>query len=179
VSTIRQPRRRTGDAASSRSGAGIFSFKKTLLSGERPLGQGAAINVITNPGSNNFHGSPLAFPRPGPERRQSREWGWHYIHRQTRHTSRQWFGAPPADQSRRKLFAFFAFERQRSTPRLLETPQAFQECSLVTNWEHSRLQPSPRPFFENRLQTDRPRLHLQFQEFRIFLSLHAGQQQPE
>ena len=92
---------------------------------------GAAINVITKSGSNNFHGSAFGFFRdqalnadqqvPNSDGTSSP--------RQSRLYSRQWFGGSIGGPIKKdKLFAFFALERQREHTSIAESPNAFQNC---------------------------------------------------
>jgi len=115
---------------------------------------GAAINVITKSGTNNFHGSGFGFFRneafnadqklPDPANNTTISQGVPY--------SRQWFGGSIGGPIKKdKLFAFFAMERQREHTSLAESPSALSQLQLVTALGAQPAAVIPRPFFENRL----------------------------
>src|ERR1043166_8964313 len=119
---------------------------------------GAAINVITKSGSNNFHGSGFGFFRDqalNADQKLANGDGT----TSTGHPaySRQWFGGSVGGPIKKdKFFGFFAFERQREHTAIAESPTAFQQLSLVAalNSPNLAAQPAstiPTPFFENRL----------------------------
>ena len=114
---------------------------------------GAAINVITKSGSNNFHGSAFGFFREqafnADEKLPNGDGTTSSINPPY---SRQWFGGSIGGPIKKdKFFGFFAFERQREHTALAESPTAFQELSLVTNLGAQPATTIPTPFFENRL----------------------------
>src|SRR6266852_6278112 len=93
-----------------------FQVSTQRFSAVNGRSEGAAINVITKSGSNNYHGSAFGFfrdvalnaaqklPNPGLNR----------IDKVTPPYSRQWFGGSIGGPIKKdKLFAFFAYERQR------------------------------------------------------------------
>ncbi len=114
---------------------------------------GAAINVITKSGSNNFHGSAFGFFRAQAlNADQKVPNGDGTTSSVNPPYSRQWFGGSIGGPIKKdKLFAFFAFERQRENTSIAESPKAFQELSLVTNLGAQPATTVPTPFFENRL----------------------------
>ena len=114
---------------------------------------GAAINVITKSGSNNFHGSAFGFFRDQAlNADQKLANGDGTTSSSNPPYSRQWFGGSIGGPIKKdKLFAFFALERQREHTSLAESPIAFQELSLVTNLGAQPISTVPTPFFENRL----------------------------
>jgi hypothetical protein len=116
--------------------------------------EGAAINVITKSGSNHYHGSAFGFfrdqalnaaqqlPHPSLNR-------FDYI---TPPYSRQWFGGSIGGPIMKdKLFAFFAYERQREHTSIAEVPDALAQLNLVTSLGAQPSATVPTPFFENRL----------------------------
>jgi outer membrane receptor protein involved in Fe transport len=114
---------------------------------------GAAINVITKSGTNKVHGSAFAFFRE-----QAFNTDQKLANGDGTTTSanppyeRQWFGGSVGGPIKKdKLFAFFAFERQREHTSIAEAPQALSELSLVTNLGAQPAAIVPTPFFENRL----------------------------
>jgi len=119
---------------------------------------GAAINVITKSGSNNFHGSAFGFFRDQAlNADQKLANGDGTTSTSNPAYSRQWFGGSVGGPIKKdKLFGFFAYERQREHTAIAESPTAFQQLSLVAsvNSPRSAVQPAstiPTPFFENRL----------------------------
>ncbi|HEX3586094.1 MAG TPA: TonB-dependent receptor [Candidatus Angelobacter sp.] len=114
---------------------------------------GAAINVITKSGSNNFHGSAFGFFRAQAlNADQKVANGDGTTSSVNPPYSRQWFGGSIGGPIKKdKLFAFFAYERQREHTSIAESPSAFQELSLVTSLGAQPATTVPTPFFENRL----------------------------
>jgi carboxypeptidase family protein/TonB-dependent receptor-like protein len=115
---------------------------------------GAAINVITKSGSNNFHGSAFGFFReqafnadeklPDPANNTTVSVNGPY--------SRQWFGGSVGGPIKKdKFFGFFAMERQREHTSLPEQPSALTQLNLVTSLGAQPAAIIPRPFFENRI----------------------------
>jgi hypothetical protein len=114
---------------------------------------GAAINVITKSGSNNFHGSAFGFFRDQAlNADQKTANGDGTTSTANPPYSRQWFGGSIGGPIKKdKLFAFFAMERQREHTSIAESPTAFSELQLVTNLGAQPASTIPTPFFENRL----------------------------
>jgi hypothetical protein len=114
---------------------------------------GAAINVITKSGTNNFHGSAFGFFREQAfNADQQVPNGDGTTSSANPPYSRQWFGGSIGGPIKKdKLFAFFAMERQREHTSIAESPIAFQELSLVTNLGAQPASVIPTPFFENRI----------------------------
>ena len=131
-----------------------FQVSTQRFSAVNGRSEGAAINVITKSGSNNYHGSAFGFfrdvalnaaqklPNPGLNR----------IDKVTPPYSRQWFGGSIGGPIKKdKLFAFFAYERQREHTSLAESPAALTQLNLVTSLGAKPSATVPTPFFENRL----------------------------
>src|SRR6478609_1559076 len=114
---------------------------------------GAAINVITKSGSNNFHGSAFGFFRDQAlNADQKTAKGDGTTSSINPPYSRQWFGGSVGGPiNKDKFFGFFAFERQREHTAIAESPTAFQQLSLVTALGAQPASTIPTPFFENRL----------------------------
>jgi hypothetical protein len=130
-----------------------FQISTQRFSAVNGRSSGAAINVITKSGTNNYHGSAFGFFREqnfNADQKQANGDG-------TTTTanppySRQFFGGSFGGPVKKdKLFAFFAMERQREHTSLAEAPQAFSELSLVTNLGAQPISIVPTPFFENRI----------------------------
>jgi carboxypeptidase family protein/TonB-dependent receptor-like protein len=130
-----------------------FQISTQRFSAVNGRSSGAAINVITKSGTNNFHGSAFGFFREQAfNADQTQANGDGTTSKANPPYSRQWFGGSIGGPIKKdKLFGFFAFERQREHTSLAEDPQAFQELSLVTNLGAQPSQVIPTPFFENRL----------------------------
>jgi hypothetical protein len=131
-----------------------FQVSTQRFSAVNGRSSGAAINVITKSGSNNFHGSAFGFFRdqalnadqklPDPANNTTTSSNPPY--------SRQWFGGSIGGPLKKdKLFAFFAMERQREHTSLSEQPSAFTQLQLVTALGAQPATVIPRPFFENRI----------------------------
>src|SRR6266446_5576918 len=131
-----------------------FQVSTQRFSAVNGRSEGAAINVITKSGSNNYHGSAFGFFRdvalnaaqklPDP--------GNNTYDYKTPPYSRQWFGGSIGGPIKKdKLFAFFAYERQREHTSLAESPAALTQLNLVTSLGAKPSATVPTPFFENRL----------------------------
>jgi hypothetical protein len=114
---------------------------------------GAAINLITKSGSNNFHGSAFGFFRDQAlNADQTVANGDGTTSKVNPPYSRQWFGGSIGGPIKKeKVFAFFAYERQREHTALAESPLALTQLSLVTALGAQPASTIPTPFFENRL----------------------------
>ncbi len=130
-----------------------FQISTQRFSAVNGRSSGAAINVITKSGSNNYHGSAFGFFREqnfNADQKQANGDG-------TTTTAnppyeRQFFGGSIGGPIQKdKLFGFFAIERQREQTSIAEAPQAFRELSLVTSLGAQPISTVPTPFFENRL----------------------------
>jgi hypothetical protein len=130
-----------------------FAVSTQRFSAVNGRSAGAAINVITKSGSNNFHGSAFGFFREQAfNADQKVPNGDGTTSTINPPYSRQWFGGSFGGPIKKdKLFGFFAFERQREHTSIAESPTAFQELSLVTNLGAQPATTVPTPFFENRL----------------------------
>jgi hypothetical protein len=133
-----------------------FQISTQRFSAVNGRSEGAAINVITKSGTNNYHGSAFGFfrdqalnaseklPNPGNTTNP-------YTY-STPPYSRQWFGGSIGGPIKKdKLFAFFAMEREREHTALAENPTALAELNLVTSLGAQPAATVPTPFFENRI----------------------------
>ncbi len=131
-----------------------FQISTQRFSAVNGRSAGAAINVITKSGTNNFHGSAFGFFRdqafnadqqlPDPANNSTRSVSLPY--------TRQWFGGSIGGPIKKdKLFGFFAMERQREHTSLAESPAALTQLNLVTSLGAQPASVIPRPFFENRI----------------------------
>jgi outer membrane receptor protein involved in Fe transport len=130
-----------------------FSVSTQRFSAVNGRSAGAAINVITKSGSNNFHGSAFGFFRDQAlNADQKLANGDGTTSTSNPPYSRQWFGGSIGGPIKKdKLFAFFAMERQREHTAIAESPTAFQQLSLVTALGAQPASTIPTPFFENRI----------------------------
>jgi outer membrane receptor protein involved in Fe transport len=127
-----------------------FVISTQRFSAANGRSEGAAINMITKSGTNNFHGSAFGFFR---EQQFNAENVFEQQSGQKGPYSRQFFGGSlGAPIIKDKLFGFFAFERQREHTSISEDPTALSELETAKA-AGLAAQPSPiiaRPFFENR-----------------------------
>ncbi|HEX4605699.1 MAG TPA: TonB-dependent receptor [Candidatus Angelobacter sp.] len=130
-----------------------FQISTQRFSAVNGRSAGAAINVITKSGSNNFHGSAFGFFRDQAlNADQKLANGDGTTTNSNPPYSRQWFGGSIGGPIKKdKLFAFFAYERQREHTSISEAPLALSELSLVTSLGAQPTATVPTPFFENRL----------------------------
>jgi hypothetical protein len=131
-----------------------FQVSTQRFSAVNGRSEGAAINVITKSGSNNYHGSAFGFFRdralnaaqklPDPANNT--------FVSSTPPYSRQWFGGSIGGPIKKdKLFAFFAMERQREHTSIAEQPTSLTQLNLVTSLGAQPAATVPTPFFENRI----------------------------
>ena len=131
-----------------------FQISTQRFSAENGRSQGAAINMITKQGTNNYHGSVFGFFREGvldtDQKVPDGQGGFTRAHPDY---SRQFFGGSVGGPIKKdKLFTFFAIEREREDQALAVTPTALNELTLAAQ-AGLAAQPSatiPRPFFETR-----------------------------
>jgi hypothetical protein len=130
-----------------------FSISTQRFSAVNGRSEGAAINVITKSGTNNFHGSAFGFFRDqalNADQKLANGDGTTTSFNPP--YSRQWFGGSIGGPIKKdKLFGFFAMERQREHTSLAEAPLALSELQLVTSLGAQPAAVIPTPFFENRL----------------------------
>jgi outer membrane receptor protein involved in Fe transport len=131
-----------------------FQISTQRFSAENGRSQGAAINMITKSGTNNYHGSVFGFFRDSvlntDEQQANGDGTQTAAHPDY---SRQFFGGSAGGPLiKNKLFGFFAIERERESQGLTEGGLALQELTLAAN-AGLAAQPAatiPRPFYETR-----------------------------
>lgn len=131
-----------------------FHISTQRFSAENGRSQGAAINVITKSGTNDYHGSLFGYFRNDAldtdEKDANGVGGYTLGHPAY---SRQWFGGSVGGPIKKdKLFVFFAYERERENQELAEQTGPYNELLLAKN-AGLAADPSltiPRPFFETR-----------------------------
>ncbi|MGZ4895063.1 MAG: TonB-dependent receptor [Candidatus Angelobacter sp.] len=130
-----------------------FQISTQRFSAVNGRSSGAAINVITKSGTNSFHGSAFgSFRDQALNAGQKTANGDGTTSSINPPYSRQWFGGSIGGPIKKdKLFAFFAYERQREHTSKAEAPFAFSELSLATPIGAQPAAVIPTPFFENRI----------------------------
>lgn len=132
-----------------------FSISTQRFSAANGRSEGAAINMITKSGSNDYHGSVFGFFRD-----QALQTDQKLADGTSGHPpySRQQFGGSIGGPIKKdRVFAFFSYERQREHQSLSEDPTSLAELNLAQNIPYNGgvigAQPAaviPTPFFENR-----------------------------
>ena len=131
-----------------------FQISTQRFSAENGRSQGAAINVITKSGTNNYHGSVFGFFRNSAldtdEKQADGHGGQITAHPDY---SRQFFGGSIGGPFiKDKLFGFFTIERERESQGLTESGNSLTELQLAAS-KNLAAQPAatiPRPFYETR-----------------------------
>lgn len=131
-----------------------FQISTQRFSAENGRSQGAAINMITKSGTNNYHGSVFGYFREGAlDTAQKVANGTGGYDLQSPDYSRQFFGGSAGGPLKKdKLFGFFAIERERESQSLAESGNAYNELVLAQK-NGLAAQPAstiPRPFYETR-----------------------------
>jgi outer membrane receptor protein involved in Fe transport len=129
-----------------------FQISTQRFSAENGRSEGAAINLITKQGTNNYHGSVFGYFRNTnlntDEKDPTGTGGTTSSHPDY---SRQQFGGSIGGPIRKdKLFGFFALEREREHQAQAEQTKSFNELTIAKA-NGLAAQPSatvPRPFFE-------------------------------
>jgi outer membrane receptor protein involved in Fe transport len=132
-----------------------FAISTQRFSAANGRSEGAAINMITKGGSNQYHGSFFAFFRDQALQQDQTLADGSKSHPPY---SRQQFGGSIGGAIKKdKVFTFFAYERQRESQSISEDSTALAELNLVTSipYQGSTIgsQPAavvPTPFYENR-----------------------------
>ncbi len=131
-----------------------FHISTQRFSAENGRSEGAAINVITKAGTNNYHGSLFGYFRNDAlDTDEKVANGDGTSSPQHPSYSRQWFGGSIGGPLKKdKLFAFFAYERERENQDLEEEATSYTQLLLAKN-AGLAAQPAaaiPRPFYETR-----------------------------
>ncbi len=129
-----------------------FQISTQRFSAENGRSQGAAINMITKSGTNNYHGSVFGYFRNSALDTNSKvPDGTGGYDLENPDYSRQFFGGSVGGPFvKNKLFGFFAIERQRESQGLAESGNSFSELTLAAQ-NGLAAQPAsviPRPFYE-------------------------------
>jgi len=131
-----------------------FQISTQRFSAENGRSEGAAINMITKQGTNQYHGSVFGYFRNGAldtdEKVPNGTGGYTLAHPDY---SRQQFGGSAGGPLKKdKVFVFFGVERERENQQQAETGTAYNELVLAKSAGFAA-QPSatiPRPFYETR-----------------------------
>src|SRR6185312_11050632 len=125
-----------------------FAISTQRFSAANGRSEGAAINMITKSGSNNYHGSFFSYFRdqalnadqhPQPDQNANPPY------------SRQQFGGSVGGPFiKDKFFGFFAYERQREHTSIQESGDTLNELTLAKSLGAQPLDVVPTPFFETR-----------------------------
>lgn len=131
-----------------------FSISTQRFSASNGRSEGAAINMITKSGSNNYHGSAFAYFRDQSFNadRATPDGVGGVTHDNPPYTRQQFGGSIGGPFIKDKLLGFFAYERQREHTSLNETSDAFNQLTLAAQ-NGLLAQPSaiiPTPFYETR-----------------------------
>jgi outer membrane receptor protein involved in Fe transport len=129
-----------------------FQISTQRFSAENGRSQGAAINMITKSGSNEYHGSVFGYFRNSAlDTSEKVANGDGTSTLENPDYSRQFFGGSVGGPFiKNKLFGFFAIERQRESQGLAESGNSYAELVLAKN-AGLAAQPAlvvPRPFHE-------------------------------
>ena len=129
-----------------------FKISTQRFSAENGRSEGAAINMITKSGTNDYHGSLFGFFRSQALNTDQKDpdsaGGFTTSHPDY---SRQQFGGSIGGPIlKNKVFGFFALERERESQGLEESPKSFDELTLAENAGLAAQAAAviPRPFYE-------------------------------
>ena len=131
-----------------------FKISTQRFSAENGRSEGAAINLITRSGTNNYHGSLFGYFRStalNTDQKNANGIGG-YTTSHPDYSRQQFGGSVGGPFLKDKLFGFFAWERERESQGLVEDPTSYAELVLAKN-AGLAAQPAaviPRPFYETR-----------------------------
>jgi hypothetical protein len=131
-----------------------FQISTQRFSAENGRSEGAAINMITKQGTNNYHGSVFGFFRNtnlNTDEKDPSGTG-STVSSHPDYTRQQFGGSVGGPFIKNKLFGFFAIEREREHQAQAEDPTSFNELTIA---KAAGLAAEPsatiaRPFFETR-----------------------------
>lgn len=126
-----------------------FNISTERFSAANGRSEGAAVNVITKSGSNQFHGSLFFFERDTSLTAND------YFSKQSKQPTPpinrlQYGGAIGGPIKKDQTFVFFTLERQRERTSIGVTDAAFTELSLVTNLGAQPAHTIPTPYNDQR-----------------------------
>src|SRR5216684_3888329 len=129
-----------------------FQISTQRFSAENGRSEGAAINMITKQGTNNYHGSLFGYFRDSAldtDEKQANSHGGQ-VSSHPDYSRQQFGGSIGGPFVKDKLFGFFAIERERESQGLQESINAFNQLVLAQG-AGLAAQPAaviPRPFYE-------------------------------
>ena len=129
-----------------------FQISTQRFSAVNGRSEGAAINMITKPGTNLYHGSVFGYFRNTNLNTDEKDPNGDGTTSKSHpdYTRQQFGGSVGGPFKKDKLFGFFAIEREREHQAQAEDPTSFSELTLAQT-NGLAAQPSatiPRPFFE-------------------------------
>lgn len=125
-----------------------FSISTQRFSAANGRSEGAAINMITKSGTNTPHGSLFSYFRDQSFNADQKKPDGSTVN--PPYSRQQFGGSLGGPIAKNKLFAFFAYERQREHTTLAESPDAFTELTLAKPLGAEAAAIIPTPFFETR-----------------------------
>ncbi|MBV8115484.1 MAG: carboxypeptidase regulatory-like domain-containing protein, partial [Silvibacterium sp.] len=131
-----------------------FKISTQRFSAENGRSEGAAINLITKGGTNNYHGSLFGYFRStdlNTDQKNPDGLGGQ-ISTHPDYSRQQFGGSIGGPFMKDKLFGFFAWERERESQGLVEDPISYAELVLAKQ-AGLAAEPAaviPRPFYETR-----------------------------
>jgi hypothetical protein len=132
-----------------------YHISTQRFSAENGRSEGAAINIITKRGTNQFHGSGVGFFRDTAlntdEKDADGKGGYTKSHPD--YTRQQFGGSIGGPVKKDKGFLFFALNREREHQAQAEDTKAYQELLIAKDFFGDLDKPAatiPRPFFETR-----------------------------
>lgn len=131
-----------------------FQISTQRFSAENGRSEGAAINMITKGGTNQYHGSVFGYFRDTNLQTDEKvpDGTGGYTSEHPDYSRQQFGGSVGGPFVKDKLFGFFAIEREREDQGLAESGTSFTELSLAKS-AGLAAQPAaviPRPFYETR-----------------------------
>src|SRR6266700_2908772 len=129
-----------------------FQISTQRFSAENGRSEGAAINIITKQGTNNYHGSLFGYFRDSALDTDEKQADSHggQVSSHPDYSRQQFGGSIGGPFVKDKLFGFFAIERERESQGLQESINAFNQLVLAQG-AGLAAQPAaviPRPFYE-------------------------------
>jgi outer membrane receptor protein involved in Fe transport len=129
-----------------------FQISTQRFSAENGRSEGAAINMITKQGTNNYHGSLFGYFRDSALDTDEKQADGHggQVSTHPDYSRQQFGGSVGGPFFKDKLFGFFAIERERESQGLQESVDSFTQLVLAQN-AGLAAQPVasiPRPFYE-------------------------------
>src|SRR5215472_5120966 len=137
-----------------------FHISTQRFSAENGRSEGAAINIITKSGSNQFHGSLLGFFRDtslNTDQKQPNGDGKTTTSSHPDYTRQQFGGSVGGPVKKDRAFLFFAINREREHQNLAEDPSSYAQLVAAAPFFNAGgaklVDPAaaiPRPFYETR-----------------------------